>query len=139
MEERKYSYYDKHECPWYKDFGAKIIDFFLILWGVLIISDVLKLHDIFMYLWVIIYLLPSEILWQRTLGMFICRIRITMFDGSRPPKWRLLLRVLCLPLSIFAFVGFKWTINDGSQLIFIHDRISKTFITSPTDTSDNCY
>ena len=135
------SYFELHEVPWYKSIISSIVDSFLITTlGILLL--VLPLERFFLsinvvflsiLLWVEFYLFFFESLWCRTPGMMVMGLRISMLDGSRPSLNRIMLRTICFPLNIILIItGFKWRAHNG-QIIWLHDKISRTYIVDPSN------
>jgi len=47
-----------------------------------------------------VYHVVMEMLWQRTLGKMVCRVRVVDLSGSRPAWWRIVLRNLLRPVDL---------------------------------------
>ena len=70
----------------------------------------------------LIYYTTIETLTGRSLGKFITKTKVVIYDGSKPTFNEILVRSLCrlIPLEHFSFLG-----EDGNGW---HDSISKTYV-----------
>jgi len=70
----------------------------------------------------IIYYLTIESLTARSIGKYITKTKVVLYDGSRPTFYEILVRTLCriIPFEQFSFLG-----EDGKGW---HDSISKTYV-----------
>lgn len=77
---------------------------------------------IFGYIILLIYYTTMETLTGRSLGKFITKTKVVIYDGSKPTFNEILVRSLCrlIPLEHFSFLG-----EDGKGW---HDSISKTYV-----------
>lgn len=70
----------------------------------------------------IIYYLTIETLTARSLGKYITKTKVVLYDGSKPTFNEILVRTLCriIPFEQFSFLG-----EEGKGW---HDSISKTYV-----------
>ena len=70
----------------------------------------------------LIYYLTIESLTARSIGKYITKTKVVLYDGSRPTFYEILVRTLCriIPFEQFSFLG-----EDGKGW---HDSISKTYV-----------
>jgi uncharacterized RDD family membrane protein YckC len=68
----------------------------------------------------LIYFVPQEALWGKTLGKLITRTRVIAVGGGKPGWSRVFVRTLCrlIPFEMFTFIG--------SYSVGCHDKYSKT-------------
>ncbi|WP_040279379.1 RDD family protein [Psychroserpens damuponensis] len=77
---------------------------------------------IFGYIILLLYYTTIETLTGRSLGKFITKTKVVLYDGEKPTFNEILVRSLCrlIPLEFFSFLG-----EDGKGW---HDSISKTYV-----------
>jgi uncharacterized RDD family membrane protein YckC len=77
---------------------------------------------LFGYIIILIYYTTIETLTGRSLGKFITKTKVVLYDGSRPTFNEILVRSLCrlIPLEGLSFFG-----DDGKGW---HDSMSKTYV-----------
>ena len=64
----------------------------------------------------------------QTLGMAAWRIKLVGNDGDAPGIRRIILRIVCAPLSIFSVgLGYLWIYIDADKRTW-HDRLSDTMV-----------
>lgn len=138
----QFSYFELHEVPWYKSTISLMIDGLLITFGIGLLAPLERIISsdgaliLLALLWIEFYCFFFGSLWYKTPGMMIMRLRISMIDGSQPSLKRIVLRTICLPLNIiFIILKFRWTAHNG-QIIWIHEKISKTYIVDPSNNLD---
>ncbi|MFD2915110.1 RDD family protein [Psychroserpens luteus] len=89
----------------------------------LVIESEGRLSDyIFGAIILIIYYLTIETLTARSLGKYITKTKVVLYDGSKPTFNEILVRSLCriIPFEQFSFLG-----EEGKGW---HDSISKTYV-----------
>jgi uncharacterized RDD family membrane protein YckC len=79
---------------------------------------------LFLALVMLVYFIPLEAIWGRTLGKLITRTKVVALDGRRPTLWRIALRTLCRmnPFDAFSFIGSF----AGNLPVGFHDKCSHT-------------
>nr|WP_321221542.1 RDD family protein [uncultured Psychroserpens sp.] len=77
---------------------------------------------IFGYIILLIYYTTIETLTGRSLGKYITKTKVVLYDGSKPTFNEILVRSLCrlIPFEHFSFLG-----EEGKGW---HDSISKTYV-----------
>lgn len=77
---------------------------------------------IFGYIIILIYYTTIETLTGRSLGKYITKTKVVLYDGSKPTFNEILVRSLCrlIPLEGLSFLG-----EDGKGW---HDSLSKTYV-----------
>ncbi|MFT5848845.1 RDD family protein [Psychroserpens sp.] len=93
------------------------------IYEALILNDNVVIDYVFGYFLWLIYYTPLETLTKgRTLGKYITKTKVVLYDGSEPTFNEILVRSLCrlIPFEQFSFFG-----EDGKGW---HDSISKTYV-----------
>lgn len=92
------------------------------LYDIVILSDGRLSDYIFGSIILLTYYLTIETLTARSLGKYITKTKVVLYDGSKPTFDKILVRTLCriIPFEQFSFLG---EVGKGW-----HDSISKTYV-----------
>ncbi|OUS01386.1 hypothetical protein A9Q86_06265 [Flavobacteriales bacterium 33_180_T64] len=92
------------------------------LYDIIIESDSRIVDYVFAYMILLVYYTTVETLTGRSIGKYITKTKVVLFDGSKPTFNEVLVRTLCrmIPLEGLSFLG---DIGKGW-----HDTMSKTYV-----------